>query len=69
MKFMGFKEGNKEGIGIISGEKLIELNCSMIEALNADKIENIEKIKIHDLMDVHICPPVKPSKIVCVGLN
>lgn len=69
MKFMGFKEGHKEGIGIVSGEKLIELNCSMIEALNVDNIDEIEKIKIHDLMDVYICPPVRPSKIVCVGLN
>jgi len=69
MKFVGFKDGLKEGIGIISGEKLVELNCSMNKALNTDNIEEIEKVKLHDLMDIHICPPVRPSKIVCVGLN
>lgn len=69
MKLLGFKKGNKEGIGIVSGEKLVELDCSMIEALNSDDIHEVKQVRTHDFIDVDIYPPVKPSKIACVGLN
>ncbi len=69
MKIMGFKAGPHEGVGVISGERLVELNCSMIDALNCQDIDEIEKVKIHKIKDIEIAPPLTPSKIVCVGLN
>jgi len=66
---MGFKTGHKEGIGIVSSEKLIQINCSMIDALNSHDFNKIEEVMTHDIADLDIIPPIKPSKIVCVGLN
>jgi len=69
MKLVGFKTGNIEKVGIFSNEKLIEINCSMIHALNSPDINEIEEVMTHDIEDVDIISPLKPSKIVCVGLN
>ncbi|MTK64601.1 MAG: fumarylacetoacetate hydrolase family protein [Methanobacterium sp.] len=69
MKLMGFKSGKTEKVGIVSGEKLIEIDCSMIHALNSQDISEIKQMKFHDISELEIEPPVRPSKIVCVGLN
>ena len=69
MKLFGFTSDLEPKIGILYDEKLIEINSSMIDALNSVNIDDIKKLNTFELEDVRICPPVKPSKIVCVGLN
>lgn len=69
MKLVGFKAGHNEKVGIVSNEKLIEINSSMIDVLNSPDINNIEEVRTHDISDLDIIPPLRPSKIVCVGLN
>jgi 2-keto-4-pentenoate hydratase/2-oxohepta-3-ene-1,7-dioic acid hydratase in catechol pathway len=69
MKLMGFKSGNTEKVGIVSDEKLIEIDCSMINALNNPDISAIKRVKTHNIAELEIIPPIRPSKIVCVGLN
>ncbi|UTB33949.1 MAG: fumarylacetoacetate hydrolase family protein [Methanobacterium sp. ERen5] len=69
MKLMGFKSGGTEKVGIVSDEKLIEIDCSMIHALNCQDISAIKQVKSHDIVELEIKPPIRPSKIVCVGLN
>jgi 2-keto-4-pentenoate hydratase/2-oxohepta-3-ene-1,7-dioic acid hydratase in catechol pathway len=69
MKLMGFKSGNAEKVGIVSDEKLIEIDCSMINALNSPDISAIKGVKTHNIAELEIIPPIRPSKIVCVGLN
>lgn len=66
---MSFKSGLEEKMGIVSGKKLIEIDSSMINALNSPNISEIEQIQTHDIVDIEITPPLRPSKIVCVGLN
>jgi len=66
---MGFKEGHKEKVGLVSNGKLIELNSSMIDALNSPDINKIDEIMTHNIGDLNIIPPLRPSKVVCVGLN
>ncbi len=66
---MGFKSGNAEKVGIVSDEKLIEIDCSMINALNSPDISAIKRVKTHNIAELEIIPPIRPSKIVCVGLN
>ena len=69
MKLMGFKSGGTEKVGIVSDEELIEIDCSMIQALNCQDINAIKRVKTHDIGELEIKPPIRPSKIVCVGLN
>lgn len=69
MKLAGFKAGHSEKVGIVSDAKLIEINSSMIDALNSPGINEIEQVRTHDIADLDINPPIWPSKIVCVGLN
>jgi 2-keto-4-pentenoate hydratase/2-oxohepta-3-ene-1,7-dioic acid hydratase in catechol pathway len=69
MKLVGFINDLKPKVGIISGEKLIEIDCSMIDALNSADLNDFEKLATYPVEDLKICPPVRPSKIVCVGLN
>ena len=68
MKLLGFKAGNKQKIGFLNAEKIIEIDTSMIAALKVS-IDEIEILGDYDLKDVEISVPVSPSKIVCVGLN
>ncbi len=69
MKLMGFKSKGTEKVGIVSDEELIEIDCSMIQALNCQDINAIKPVKTHDIAELEIKPPIRPSKIVCVGLN
>ena len=69
MKLVSFVNNLKPKVGIFSGKKIVEINCSMIEALSCTNIDEMEKLNSYNIEDVKICSPVKPSKIVCVGLN
>jgi 2-keto-4-pentenoate hydratase/2-oxohepta-3-ene-1,7-dioic acid hydratase in catechol pathway len=68
MKLICFKAGNKQKIGVLNAEEIIEIDSSMIEALKVS-IDEIEILGKYDINDVEISVPVSPSKIVCVGLN
>jgi 2-keto-4-pentenoate hydratase/2-oxohepta-3-ene-1,7-dioic acid hydratase in catechol pathway len=69
MKIFSFISDLKPKIGILCDEKLIEIKSSMIDALSSANIDDIKKLDTYELEDVRLCPPVSPSKIVCVGLN
>lgn len=70
MKLLQFKQDNLEKNGILHGDSVIELTCTVTEALGASDIHEVmEKEKTHALDELQILPPVKPSKVVCVGLN
>ncbi len=70
MKIIRFNHDNIEKNGILYGEGIKELSCSITDAFKARNIEAfLKEEKIYDVNAVEILPPVKPSKIICVGLN
>lgn len=70
MKIVRFKHDNIEKKGILYNKGIKELSCSVLDALKTSNIQDHLKMdKIYNIHDVKILPPVKPSKIVCVGLN
>jgi 2-keto-4-pentenoate hydratase/2-oxohepta-3-ene-1,7-dioic acid hydratase in catechol pathway len=69
MKLVGFKAANKQKYGVLKNEEILEINSSMIGALKVSKLSEELILATHDRKDVDITVPVKPSKIVCVGLN
>ncbi len=68
MKIMNFTADGKEKAGIMKGETITELSCSVIEALNSPNIEFKEN-KVYNIKNIAINSPVFPSKVICVGLN
>jgi len=68
MKFISFKIDNKQKLGVLNNEEIIEINCSMIEAIKIP-FDELKILKPYKLQDVTLDVPVLPSKIVCVGLN
>ncbi|MGB9977826.1 fumarylacetoacetate hydrolase family protein [Methanobacterium sp.] len=69
MKIMRFLKEAQEKTGLLENNKIIELSCSPIEAINSKNIDESFQKDMNKLNDVQILPPVSPSKIVCVGLN
>lgn len=70
MKIVRFKRGNIEKIGVLYGEGIKELSCFITDALKTSNIHAFLKgEKNYDIDEVKILPPVKPSKVICVGLN
>lgn len=70
MKFVRFRYNNLEKKGILYNEGIKELSCSINDALKTSDIQAfLKKEEIYNINEVDILPPVKPSKIVCVGLN
>lgn len=69
MKLICFKTDSRQKVGILNGDKITGINSSMIESINAPKIDELEILGTYSLQDVKISVPVSPSKIVCVGLN
>ncbi|OPY26458.1 MAG: hypothetical protein A4E27_00725 [Methanobacterium sp. PtaU1.Bin242] len=70
MKLVRFKYNNLEKNGILGNEGIKELSCSIIDAFKASNIQPLlKKDEVYNINEVKILPPVKPSKIVCVGLN
>jgi len=56
--------------GVLYDEGIKELSCSITDALKSSNIDEFLKDeKIHDVDKVKILPPVKPSKVICIGLN
>ncbi|MGF7117507.1 fumarylacetoacetate hydrolase family protein [Methanobacterium oryzae] len=69
MKIIQFTNEGKQKIGLLEDNHIIELSCSVIEAINSSQIEKFKKDSIYKIEDVKINEPVLPSKIICVGLN
>jgi 2-keto-4-pentenoate hydratase/2-oxohepta-3-ene-1,7-dioic acid hydratase in catechol pathway len=67
MKFLRFKMGKKEAIGILKNDIVYEV---LSESQSILQIDHCPELGIsHSLEAVKILPPVYPSKVVCVGLN
>lgn len=70
MKLIRFKYNNLEKKGILYNEGIKELSCSITDAFKSSDIQAFLKHDIiYSVNEVKILPPVKPSKIICVGLN
>jgi 2-keto-4-pentenoate hydratase/2-oxohepta-3-ene-1,7-dioic acid hydratase in catechol pathway len=70
MKIVRFKHDNINKKGILYNEGIKELSCSVLDAFKTSSIQdNLKMDRMYNIHDVKILTPVKPSKIVCVGLN
>lgn len=70
MKIVQFKYNNQGKNGILYNEGIKEISCSILDVLKTSDIQNhLKKDRIYHIHDVELLNPVKPSKIVCVGLN
>lgn len=69
MKIMRFLKDAQEKSGLLEDNKITELSCSTIEAINSRNIDKFKKDKIYNVEDIKIKSPVSPSKVVCIGLN
>ncbi len=70
MKIVRFKHNNIEKKGVLYNEGIKELSCSIIDSFKASNIQAfLKKERVYNINEVKILPPIKPSKIVCVGLN
>ena len=74
MKFIRFIAEKKEHTGIINKNNVINpLNQDYFkydtDLLNIDYEKEVNKNKNYNFKDIKIIEPIKPSKIVCVGLN
>lgn len=69
MKIIRFIKDGKEKTGLIEDNNIIELSCSIIEAIKSSSIQKYIKDSNYKFEDIKIKSPVSPSKIVCVGLN
>ena len=70
MKFLRFKYENKIKNGYYDGEKVVELKKNILEYFNKEtKDISNDFLESYSLNDIKILNPVKPSKIICIGLN
>ncbi|MGB8233018.1 MAG: fumarylacetoacetate hydrolase family protein [Methanobacterium sp.] len=69
MKLISFKTDNTDKVGVLNGNKIVEIKSSMEEAIKSSDIVDFEILGSHNFEDVIINSPILPSKIVCVGLN
>ncbi|MDD1775428.1 MAG: fumarylacetoacetate hydrolase family protein, partial [Methanobacterium sp.] len=70
MKIVRFKHDNINKKGILYNEGIKELSCSVLDVFKTSSIQdNLKMDRMYNIHDVKILTPVKPSKIVCVGLN
>jgi 2-keto-4-pentenoate hydratase/2-oxohepta-3-ene-1,7-dioic acid hydratase in catechol pathway len=69
LKFIKFTKNGIEKTGVLEDNQIIELECSIIEAINSFNTSEFQNKGTYDIENVKIKPPVLPSKIICVGLN
>lgn len=70
MKILHFNHGNVEKQGVLLDDGIKELSCSITDALIASDLQAfLDDGEVYAMGEVQILPPVKPSKVVCVGLN
>jgi len=68
MKLLRFKKDGMEKTGVVINGGMVEIHHSLIEA-SQSPLDDLERKEFYSLDDVRIIPPVKPSKVICVGLN
>lgn len=70
IKIIRFEKDGIEKTGVLNGNEITKLSCSMNKAL---EIPDISEFKVdecfYDINEVKILPPTIPTKVVCVGLN
>lgn len=70
MKLVRFQQDNIEKNGVLYEEGIKELSCPINHAFKSSEVETfLEEGEIYQVNEVKILPPVKPSKVICVGLN
>ena len=74
MKIASFCKGEKEGFGIVTGDRIVEVaghGASLLGVLKADKLGSLKPDgPQYALNEVTLLPPVTaPEKIICVGVN
>lgn len=70
MKLVRFKCNNLEKNGILNDGSIKELSCSIIDSFKISDIQPfLKKDEVFNINEVKMLSPLKPSKIVCVGLN
>ena len=70
MKFIRFKKDGTEKTGALYKSNVYELSCGINETFaKSDFTEILKEECVHNLSNLKILPPLKPSKIVCIGLN
>ncbi len=62
MRLVRFAQGGKEGFGVIEGDLIVEASGSMFDGFEVTG-------RHYPLAEIKLLPPVKPTKIVAVGLN
>lgn len=68
MKLTRFAKNGQEKNGVLINGGLVEIHHSLLN-VSESVIEDLEKKEIYPLEEVNILAPVKPGKVVCVGLN
>lgn len=70
MKLLRFKQDKIEKSGVLYYEGIKELSCSITDAFKSSNIDEfLKEEKTYDVDKVKILSPVKPSKVICIGLN
>jgi 2-keto-4-pentenoate hydratase/2-oxohepta-3-ene-1,7-dioic acid hydratase in catechol pathway len=70
MKLVRFNHGAAIKHGVLLDGGIKNLSCSIIDALKTSDIQQfLEEGETYDLDEVKVLTPVKPSKVVCIGLN
>jgi 2-keto-4-pentenoate hydratase/2-oxohepta-3-ene-1,7-dioic acid hydratase in catechol pathway len=70
MKLIRFNSDNQEKKGVLLNEGIKELNCSILDVFKTPNIHyHLKMDRMYNIHEVKVLPPVKPSKIICVGLN
>ncbi len=68
MKLLRFEKDGEKKNGVIVNGGIVEIKHSILEAASSP-IDHLERKNFYSLEEIRILPPVKPSKVVCVGLN
>lgn len=68
MKLVRFRKDEHEKNGVIINGGMVEIRHSLLEA-SQSHFDDLERKDFYSLNEVKILPPIRPSKVVCVGLN
>jgi 5-carboxymethyl-2-hydroxymuconate isomerase len=74
LKIVSFRQGEKEGFGVVSGDQVVECRgqgASLLEVLREGRLAGLKAAGTqYALKDITLLPPVTaPEKIICVGVN
>lgn len=77
MRIAAFRRGGEEGWGLVAGDRVVPGGSALEELFRDDPAARLERARAAPapapsalpLSDLALRAPVRPSKIVCVGLN